>query len=427
MPKTAEREKRRGVFGWIRWVDDGVFAFEQAFVVFALASITTMVFVDVLARTLQSRESKVGKLICRFGGIEDLATRQWVDANVAPWVSTVLGLLVLYFAITTARGYAAERNSKEEKTTKDQPTLWTRVYPALVAAALIGLVYGGAKLFVEMESWHVYAAMFGAAAIGYIAFAVVKRVENWPYKVGLTLVLTAIFVWFAATYIPEEYTWSKAFSLGLLLWVGMLSASICVHEGAHVRLEAMKKLVPKQLERPLFSLAGLVTAAFCGLMAWLGFIYVFGPEASDDPEMTELFSLFGTRYVAGFEGSFALGGMIEGTEVPDWWTTLSVPVGFGVATLRFLGVAVSAALGGSYGAPAAQEGMQEAEAVAREEEGGVNDGADAKSDADAEANRDDAEEDAKRQVNAEDSEDSEDDVEADPAEPMSVSRSEEQE
>jgi hypothetical protein len=134
-------------------------------------------------------------------------------------------------------------------------------------------------------------------------------------------------------------------------------------------------------------------------MTWLGFYYVFMPEASDDEYLPEMMTLFGTRYVFSYGGAYQLGGLIEGTEIPDWIATLSVPVGFGVATFRFLGAGVSAFLGGSYGAPAPEEGLEEARQFAEGHEAqaaGVEEAAEAREELAAALAKDDAAEDDDR-------------------------------
>ena len=46
----ARAETRRGALGWVRRLDDAVFAIEQAIVAVALLIITVVIFIDVVAR-----------------------------------------------------------------------------------------------------------------------------------------------------------------------------------------------------------------------------------------------------------------------------------------------------------------------------------------------------------------------------------------
>jgi TRAP-type C4-dicarboxylate transport system permease small subunit len=363
MSTGSAQKPRRGPFGWLRAVDDGVFAVEQAIVALALIGITIMVFVDVVARRISAPDSKMGVLMAKIAGITDPPTRQWIDVSVAPWVTLVGSLVLVGFGLWTARRMARERVQAPP------PPMAREAAIAVVAAVVVvGAAWGFGLVFEQLTSSVVYGSFFGLSAAAYVGTALWRRTKGWPVRATVGALLGGLLVWFAFRYMPEGYTWSKKVSLMLLLWVGLLSASICVHEGKHLRLEALGKLVPTSARRWVHVVGYLMATVFCGLMTWLGLFYLFSPEASDDPELPTLIHWFGTRYVMGFGGAIQLGGVVEGTDIPDWVGTLSVPVGFGIAALRFLGAGVSSALGGSYGAPAAEEGMEEARQHALEKE-----------------------------------------------------------
>jgi TRAP-type C4-dicarboxylate transport system permease small subunit len=135
-------------------------------------------------------------------------------------------------------------------------------------------------------------------------------------------------------------------------------------------MSAAQNLVPPQGRRWLNASGYLGAAGFCGLMTYLGFVYIVSPTESDETYLTEILpewmrGLFGgVRYVFGTQGMIGSEATLEGTEIPAWFGILSAPVGFGIATVRFVAAAVSAALGGSYGDSAAEEGMEEAQQAA---------------------------------------------------------------
>ena len=113
----------------------------------------------------------------------------------------------------------------------------------------------------------------------------------------------------------------------------------------------LAKVIPPHLKHWVDAAGFLLTATFCAGMAYLGYVYVFDPEL----------------------GAKALGGTFEQTAIPDWVATVAVPITFGLAMLRFFGGAVSAAMGGSYGASrdddvAAAKAMREAAKRAEESE-----------------------------------------------------------
>lgn len=356
---VEKQEERGGTFGWLRKVDDAVFAAEQSIVAFALITITAVIFVDVVARRITSPDSRVGELLAKIAQIDDIATRDWIGQNVAPYVTVVASLLLVGFAVFSGRRFARRRAKVEEP-----PRGRELGIAAGVAVATLAGGYVFALVFEQLESWMVYAAVFSLSSIGVIVYNARKQAEGWKVRAAVSAVAGALLVWFALSYVPEGYTWSKKVSLMLVLWVGMLSASICVYAGKHIRIEAASKLVPPKVEPYVKALSGVGGAAFCALMAYLGFRYVFALEANDDEYMEEAFNLFGTRYVYSFQGMIGRGGMLEGTEIPDWVGILAAPIGFGIATLRFLGFSASSITGGDYGAAAAEEGMEEAKAAA---------------------------------------------------------------
>jgi len=365
----ARAESRRGALGWVRRLDDAVFAVEQAIVAVALLIITVVIFIDVIARLANAPDSKVGRLIARMAGIEDFAERQAIDDNVAPYVTVGFSFVLLLLGAYTARRFMRRRKAAKGETVA--PPVFARELGISAAIAVVGLGVGYALTlpFADPEwSWIVYAVLFGVSAAAYAGWLAVSKPPGWALSAVVALAVGAVLVWVSSEFLPIGYTWSKKVSLQLLLWVGLLSASICVHEGKHIRLEAASKIIPDKIRPYLLGLGAFATALFCAVMAYLGFLYVFAPTASDDEFMTELFTWGGTRYVFGFEGSVGRGGLLEGTDIPDWVGIVSAPVGFGIATLRFVGAGVSVILGGDYGKPAAEEGMEEAQKLAAESE-----------------------------------------------------------
>ncbi len=359
MAEGTERKHPRGFFGWVRAVDDGVFAVEQAVVALSLIAITVLMFVNVVARRIQAPDSKIGALIAKLGGVTDLEARAWIDANVAPWVTLTLSFLLIVFGYYTWRRFVSKRRGLTLP-----PAGRTLAVGAGAAAVLVAAAWGFSVVFLELESSAVFAGLFGLASVGYAAAALFKRPPRWQLKAAAGLVGGALVVWFCLAWFPIGYTWTAKVSLMLLLWVGLLGASVCVHEGKHIRMEALGKLAPPSLRRYVAALGFVVGAGFCAIMAWLAILYTFDPVASTDPEQPELVSLFGARYVFGPTGAYGLEGRIEGTDIPDWVGAFSVVVGFGLAAIRFVGAGVSSALGGDYGAPAPEEGLEEAKQLA---------------------------------------------------------------
>ena len=357
----SERSRPTGFFAIAHKVDDLVFRIEKSIVGFSLVAITVVIFIDVIARRVTAPDSKIGGMLSKIAGIEDLETRDWVDATIAPWVTLGLALFFLGFGTYSARRFARMRAG----TTSDVDF---KKELGIAAAAAVGgtlLGWGAAQLFEALLSWQVYAGVFALSAVSFAAYQFREKKAGWPLRVGVGLAVGALLVWLSTTYVPEQYTWSKRVSLQLLLWVGLLSASICVYAGKHIRMGAAQKLLPEKARKWVNGTGLLFTAVFCALMTYLGFMYIVAPKASNDEFMMEFVRLGGVRYVYGFEGMIGSGALLEGTDIPAWLGILAAPVGFGIATVRFTGAAISAFLGGSYGEPAAEEGMEEAEKLAQ--------------------------------------------------------------
>ncbi|MCA9606498.1 MAG: TRAP transporter small permease subunit [Myxococcales bacterium] len=363
--KGEKPQKTGGFFASMRKIDTAVFNAEKAVVAFSLVTITVVVFVDVVARRINAPDSKIGRLISKIARVEDFETREWIDANVAPWVTLGLAMLLLGYGLYSARRFKRMR-AKSTAAVDMKKELGLAVGFA-IGGCLFG--WGFSHVFGELDSWMVYAGVFALSAIGFAGFQLYRREDGWPVRAATAMIAGGVLAWVSVAYVPEGYTWSKKVSLMLLLWVGLLSASICVYAGKHIRMGAAQKLLPEKARRYLNGTGFLATAVFCGLMTFLGFMYVVAPKASDDEFMTQILTLGGTRYVFGFEGMVGRGGLLEGTDIPDWLGIIAAPIGFGIATFRFLGAAISAYLGGSYGESAAEEGMEEAKKLAEAQKG----------------------------------------------------------
>ena len=315
----------------LRRLDWAIFRTESALLSAALIAMTVMVFVDVVYRRLVAPDSKVGALLATIAGISDPVKRAALDRNVAPWVA--LALTFLLVAIGTREG---ERR-------KGTPFLPFRGSALVVALAVTAAVVGVTRLMVTTSSRNVYLVLFGVSVAAYLVTVLRERPAGWQMRLAaLLLVAAPLFGYVAFNFFPDEYTWAKELSMLLVLWVGFFGASVCVPIGKHIRVETLDKAIPLRF-RPYVTAAGyLFTATFCLLFTYLGYRYVFLPET----------------------GLYATGGRLAQTGLPDWVQTVAVPIAFGLTTIRFLAAAISALRGGSYGAPAKGEGMEDAEKIA---------------------------------------------------------------
>ncbi|MBI2895278.1 MAG: TRAP transporter large permease subunit [Deltaproteobacteria bacterium] len=318
--------------GVIRRLDGAVFRLEQGMFAVFLIAITVFVFLEVVQRRLAAPDSRLGKAMAILLFIDDAGTRAFIDAKVAPFVGIFGGLAFLYFAF---RG--AER-------ARGRTLLPFAQSAAVLTIATAGIAAGFGWLILHLHSRDLYLTLYGLGTAAVSINLVRRRPQGHRAQLAaLLLLVTPAFLWLALRYFPQGYTWGQEISMLFVLWVGFFGASVCVHEGKHIRLEALEKATPPGLRRWVGGLSHVVAAVFSGFMAWLGWRYVFHPE----------------------HGMLALGGVFEQTQLPTWIMGAAVPVAFGLTALRFLGAGVSTVLGGSYGAAAKAEGLAEAEAAAK--------------------------------------------------------------
>jgi len=165
-----------------------------------------------------------------------------------------------------------------------------------------------------------------------------RRIE---VTVLVLVVLTMIGLSFAqvATRVLRPYfpfiqpvAWFDTLARHLVLWVGVLGASIAAREGRHFGVEALPKLFSergrRRLEGVLNVIAGVVSALLTQIM-WNKIVLDEIPR-SRPPENHHLF-------VVGLPG----GGSLP---VPEWWLLGIIPIGLAGMTYRFLLRSLEAAL-----------------------------------------------------------------------------------
>ncbi len=132
------------------------------------------------------------------------------------------------------------------------------------------------------------------------------------FTVGIALVVQG-FVWLK----PEGIMWAPALGLALLLWVGLLGASMATYAGRHLALEMGEKLWPEAVRPKIRALAQGVAAAFCILLVVLGAMSTYD------------------HYAAWRTSPQA--DLLPSVNLPKWIVFVVVPYAFGMMALRFLG------------------------------------------------------------------------------------------
>lgn len=317
-----------GPWGPLRRIDDWIFRIEMGILWTFLGVSAVMVFLDVMYRRLAAPDSKVAELAARILGIEDQDSIAELT-KLGPIVTGVIGIGLVYFAFWTAEKHASE--GREQSRLK--PLLET-----IAACAGLGLL-GWIMLQPQVESRWFYLLLYTLGA-GLWLFTLLKtRAPGWVSQLFAFAVVTALYLYITFNYFPDGYSWSKELSLIMLLWVGFLGASVCAHEGKHIQVGALKKVVPPSMSRFSDAIGYLLTAAFCFFMALLG--YEYASEA------------------------IQLEGRFEQTNIPDWVATIAVPAAFAMTMLRYIAAAFSSILGGSYGAAPEEEAVVAASQVSK--------------------------------------------------------------
>jgi C4-dicarboxylate transporter DctM subunit len=316
----------------LRVADDLLFGGEQAIMSIFLVSMTATVFIDVVHRRVIAPDSRIGRLMASIAGYApDSPERAWIDANLAPTVGSVVGMLLLWAAFASAERTSGKR------------VLPTPASAALLALGSAAVLSAFAWALVTFESRDVYLGLYAIAVGLYVGHLRKWRRPGWQLRVAVVmLVLTPAFGYVAFHYFPHAYTWAKELAMLMVLWVGFFGASVCAHEGKHIRLEALERTYPPRAQRLLRFGSGIAAALLCMFFAYLGYRYVFAP---------------GT-------GTYSLDMQLQETGIPDWMMTVSIPFAFSLTAARFLAAGISSLRGGRYGIPAQADEMQEAEKLA---------------------------------------------------------------
>jgi TRAP-type C4-dicarboxylate transport system permease small subunit len=118
---------------------------------------------------------------------------------------------------------------------------------------------------------------------------------------------------------PRGWEWSAQLALALLLWVGLLGASLVTKERRHIHVEAVKKFLPPRLQRFAAFLANLLAAVLCAFVATIG-------------------ALFTERLYIAWSDSGGRAAILEQVPwIPEWTVGLAIPMTFAVMALRFMG------------------------------------------------------------------------------------------
>ncbi|MBL8938068.1 MAG: TRAP transporter small permease [Archangium sp.] len=242
-------------------LDDIVLAIERVLLLATLSLMTLLVTLDVVQRTFSRPVSKTATLILGFMTSPSAETQKLVIETVGPWVFNLGSLLLVILATHSARAIKAEKLAKP--------------LPSFPPSIAIG-------------------------------------VAVWAGLAGFVQALLHFF--------PSSLPGAQKFSLGLMLWSGMLGASIATRQRRHIILDTVKKSLDAKMGNLFSLIGGVVTFGFCALLTVLALIQLQG------------------EYVLWRDGDGV--GVFDALPIPRWLVTLALPVTFGTMAFRFLGAGV---------------------------------------------------------------------------------------
>ncbi len=116
------------------------------------------------------------------------------------------------------------------------------------------------------------------------------RVEKWIAGLCIaTIMVLMVMDVFGRNILKDGIVWAQKLSLHLMLWAGLLGASITSSKGGHLRPEIADKLWPKSFQPALKALEHFLISAFCGTMAVFAVKYILHSiETGDKTPVTEL-------------------------------------------------------------------------------------------------------------------------------------------
>lgn len=254
----------------IEKVDAGIYRVERALLLAAVTGMTVLIFLQVVQRSF-SRE--VGKSTEMLGSVLGLFTDKPMSeetlATIDPFFFWGFAIVFLFLAV-----HAARRNRGAGQ---DVASLGMSVAVALVACAI--------------------------------------------FRAG---------IWGLREMLPTGVPGAQKYALGLLVWAGLLGASIITRTRGHIVIDAVKKKMGDDVIGVVSLVSGTLTGLFCGVLVWLGAAKTFG------------------EYHEWVESEHLIARLYESAPVPQAIVTAAIPVCFALVGIRFFAQGVSDFL---YGPP----------------------------------------------------------------------------
>lgn len=276
--------------GLIKKINDTIYRFERWLVVGSLLVMSVVVFLDVVHRRFTDPESRFASKLAGIFKIFTGDEANWGPEgagfeslqNIVPWFLPVFFLFIFFLAVRTASRrplLPSEDNPNREAKSEPLSNGKALMYAAITCVAL----------------WAVLRLFFGKPGVN------PTECESYSFDCGV---------------FPNGFKWALPMGLVLTIWVGFVGASMATRDNRHLKVEALQRLMPETVQRFTGLISGLLTAAFCFLLAWLARRFV------------------GYMY-EDYIDSEKLGAMFEGIDVPKYMGFVILPVAYSIMGLRF--------------------------------------------------------------------------------------------
>lgn len=134
--------------------------------------------------------------------------------------------------------------------------------PATLFIVAIGIAYAAFRERWGIDSSRGKALLSGAGAV-----------------IGISLFMQLFLAAF-----PNGLIWSQTLALSMMLWVGLVGASMAAKQRRHLALEFGSKIWPEKFHKPIRIVAALSVAAFCSFLAYLAFTLILDEYKDYNPE-----------------------------------------------------------------------------------------------------------------------------------------------
>jgi TRAP-type C4-dicarboxylate transport system permease small subunit len=277
-----------------------VYQVERFIVVASLLVMSLVMFLAVLHRSYADEDSVLfGKLATSLLGAERDDETWNSMQEMADW-AVPLGLVILVYLGFRTASRRPLWNRPEPKPGATHAEIHGEPLPHVKC-----LIY---TVITSLTCWGLMILLFGTGSLEQSECIEIDMRGESDFACGM---------------FPAGLQWAASFSLVLMLWVSFLGASMATSDNLHLKLEAANKALPERLRRITGLLAGVLTACFCLLLAYLGYRYC------------------GVKYDE-WEMSNHLGALHDATPIPFWASFTIVPIAWVLMAFRFIGAGVLA-------------------------------------------------------------------------------------